>query len=135
MIEGLTARKWPGLVVVISIAETTISGVVSAVVASLSLGISSNGAAVAVAVSMSVSMTVVSTVVASLTLSISGYGATVAVAVSISVSMTIESSIVTVYAGVDLLIGYFSHFGLLGDGRSQQNSQNDLIISSIDLAI
>ena len=102
--DDVTASKWSGLVVVISVAVTTISGVVSAVVACLSL-------------------------------SISGYGATVAVAVSISVSMTIESSIVTVYAGVDLLIGYFSHFGLLGDGRSQQNSQNDLIISSIDLAI
>merc|ERR550517_1154327 len=99
--------------------------VVSTVVASLPLSISGNGASVAVAVSMSVSMTVVSTVVASLTLSISGNGATVAVAVSMSVSMTIVSSIVTVYAGIDLLIGHFSHFGLLGDGRSQQNSQND----------
>merc|ERR1712179_66970 len=99
--------------------------VVSTVVACLSLSISGNGASVAVAVSMSVSMTVVSTVVACLSFGISGNGASVAVAVSMSVSVTIQSSIVTVYAGIDLLIGHFSHFGLLGDGRSQQNSQND----------
>merc|ERR1711909_197386 len=123
--EGLKERKQLGLVAEISVEVTTISGVVSTVVASLSLSISSDGATVTVAVSMSVSMTVVSTVVACLSLSISGNGASVAVAVPMSVSMTIVSSIVTVYASVDLLIGHFSHFGLLGDGRSQQNSQND----------
>jgi len=47
---------------------------------------------------------------------------------SVDGTVTIESAVVSVDGGSDLLVGRLSDFGLFGNGRSQQNSQDNLIV-------